>query len=53
VIGAQVILRDAYLPAGFCDRDTLIDVDLGFPEFVNDLLRGEAPSDHLSPFLSF
>ena len=49
----QVVLGDAYLSAGFGDRDTLVDVDLGFPEFVNDLLRSEAPSDHLSPFLSF
>jgi len=53
VIRAQVVLRDAYLSAGFGDRDTLVDVGLGFPGFANDLLRGEAHSDHLSPFPSF
>jgi len=31
------------------NRDTLVDVDLGFPEFIDDLLWSEAPSDHLSP----
>jgi hypothetical protein len=42
------LLGDVYLSAGFRDRDTLVDVDLGFHEFVDDLLRSEAPSDHLS-----
>jgi len=31
------------------NRDTLVDVDLGFPEFIDDLLWSEALSDHLSP----
>ena len=35
------------------NRDTLVDVDLGFPEFIDDLLWSEAFSDHLSPLLSF
>jgi len=47
------LLRDAYLSAGFRDRDTLVDVDLGSPEFIDDRLRSEALSDHLRPFLSF
>jgi len=47
------LLGDAYLSVGFRDRDTLVDVDLGFPEFICDLLRSEALSDHLPFFLSF
>lgn len=47
------LLSDAYLSAGFGDRDTLADVDLGFPEFADDLFRSEAFSSHLSPFMSF
>ncbi len=35
------------------NRDTLVDVDLGFPQFIDDLLWSEALSEHLSPFLSF
>ncbi len=35
------------------NRDTLIDVDLGFPEFIDGLLWTEDLSDHLPPFLSF
>jgi len=34
-------------------RRFLVYVDLGFPEFIDDLLRSETPSDHLSFFLSF
>jgi hypothetical protein len=47
------LLGDAYLSAGFRDRDTLVGLDLGFPEFIDDLLRSEALADHLSPLLSF
>ena len=43
------LLGDTYLSAGFGDRDTLVDLDLGFPEFIDDLLRSEALSDHLCP----
>ncbi len=32
------LLGDADLPAGFGDSDTLINVNLGFPEFVQDLV---------------
>lgn len=34
------------------NRDTLVDADLSFPEFIGDLLRSEALSGHLSPVLS-
>ena len=47
------MLGDAYLSAGFRDRYSLVDADLGFPEPIDDLLRSETPSDRLSPFLSF
>ena len=43
------LLGDACLSVGFRDRDTPVDVDLGFPEFIDDLLWSEALSDHLSP----
>ncbi len=47
------LFGDPDLSAGFSDRDTLIDVDLGFPQLVDDLFRSEVLSDHLSPLLSF
>lgn len=34
------------------NRDTLVDVCLGFPESIDDLLWSEALSGHLSPLLS-
>ena len=35
--------------AGFSDRDTLVDMDLSFPQLVDDLFRSEVLSDHLFP----
>jgi len=39
------------LSAGFRDGYSLVDVDLGFPQLVDDLFRGKVPSDHLFPFV--
>jgi hypothetical protein len=35
---------NAYLSSGFRDRDTPVDVDLGFVESIDDMLRSEALS---------
>ncbi len=33
------LFGDADLPAGFGDRNTLVDVDLSFPQLVDNLFR--------------
>jgi len=43
------LIGTADLSAGFRDGDTLIDVDLGFSQLVNDLLWSEVFLCHLSP----
>jgi len=45
------LLGDANLPAGFGDGDTLVNVDLSFPQLVDSLLRSVGFSDYLSPLL--
>ena len=35
--------------AGLRDGDTLVDVDLGFPQLVDNLFRSTVLPDHLSP----
>ena len=47
----QVISRCEIIQVGG-NRDSLLDVDLGFPEFIDGLFWSEALSDHLSPVLS-
>ena len=43
------LLGDADLLTGFSDGDTLADMDLDFPELVDDLLRSIGSSDHFIP----
>ena len=43
------MLGDANLLTGFSDGDTLADMDLDFPELVDDLLRSIGFSDHFIP----
>jgi len=46
-------MNKVFTPRRFSHLRITCDVDLGFPEFIDDLRRSEALSDHLPPFLSF